>query len=49
MDSIHSADMDGVEGSGGTIAPGSSFTSELWLHHTEYPISLSCKSHCRPY
>lgn len=29
MHSIHSADMDGVEGSGGTIAPGSSFTYEF--------------------
>ena len=29
MHSIHSADMDGVEGSGGTIGPGSSFTYEF--------------------
>jgi len=29
MHSIHSADMDGVEGPGGTIAPGSSFTYEF--------------------
>jgi len=29
MHSIHSADMDGVEGPGGTIAPGNSFTYEF--------------------
>jgi manganese oxidase len=29
MHSIHSADMDGVEGPGGTIAPGGSFTYEF--------------------
>lgn len=29
MHSIHSADMDGVEGSGGAIAPGNSFTYEF--------------------
>ena len=38
MHSIHSTDMDGVEGLGGTIAPGSSFTYEfVALPYGVYP------------
>ena len=38
MHSIHSADMDGVEGLGGAIAPGSSFTYEfVALPYGVYP------------
>jgi manganese oxidase len=32
MHSVHSSDMDGVEGPGGTIAPGKSFTYEFVAH-----------------